>query len=242
MSGTERFIGEPGHLKSDKMFQPFGFFQGSLKPPIPTSGLRMYFNFEGGGFSGSVVTDFAGFSNGTLNGGTWGTQGGGHMAFDGVNDFIDTNRTANNFGLYYGSASFVFAIRTPTVGSQNFIFHPTNSPSYQSDVNISFESSGIKYSHNTANPPVATITSNTWQHVVCTYNYDNYVTKIYVNGTLITTGSQERMIALDDGYWIGRNTGQYYAFDLGLFMIYNRVISDLEITDVFNNQKGRFGL
>jgi hypothetical protein len=227
---------------------PLGFWNSSV-PVIPTSGLKMYFNFEGefSWYSGTVETvkDFSpSLVNGSLTGGNgWNSAAGGNMQFRSANSrFININRTANDFGLFYGSASFVFVVRL-TANAMAYILNPTNARSYGNDVNIRGYFGNMYYSHNAGVEPFVNVSLNTWHHIVMTYSYADYVTKIYVNGVLqVGNGFQERMTAVDDGYWIGRDTGVYYNFDLGLFMIYNRVLTADEVSDIFNAQKGRFGL
>jgi hypothetical protein len=226
------------------------------KVSVP-DGLRMYLDMEGVNdwfaSTGSYVKDYSGYSLfATAFGGSgWNSGSGGHYQFrNGTTRYFNINRTAGSggFGLAYGSASFVFVVRSLDQGFLEYIFHPTNARAFQSDVNISIGGAKVTYSHNSANRPdtfstFGAMSSNVWYHVVMTYNYNTFTVQIYVNGTLYTTGSQERMIDGTDGYYIGRDFGGfYYKFDLGLFMIYNRVISSSEVTTIFNSQKDRFGL
>jgi hypothetical protein len=234
---------------------PLSFWKSS-KPAIPTSGLVLYYNFEGetAWYVGSSATikNFGSGVNGSLTGGNgWNSGSGGNMQFRTASSrFISLNMTANDFGLYYGSSTFSFVVRVLDFSvSPNYILHPTNAPSYQGDVNISVLSNqSFEYNHNSGGAPntlanYGALSANTWYHVTMSYNYDTYVVRIYINGQLVVSnGFQERMIALDDGYWLGRNTGQYYSFDLGTFMIYSRVLTAQEVSDIYNNQRSRFGI
>lgn len=226
------------------MIIPFSFW-GSAKPAIPLTGLKMYFNFDNGGYSGTTVTDFAGVQNGTLSGTTYNSGNGGYMNFDGTNDWIDTNRTSNgsDIGIFFGSWSIVYCFRVPNITGTKHVFGSSNAPSYQNNAQSGVIDDDIFYSHNSGGEPkFLNISANTWYHVVCTYNYDTYVCKIYINGVeQVSNGFQERMVGVYSVY-LGRTNTSYYAFDLGLAMIYNRVITAQEVSDIFNNQKDRFGL
>jgi hypothetical protein len=215
---------------------PFGFW-GS-KAEIPLTGLKMYLNFEG-----NVTTDLAGVLNPTVFGCTYNSGNGGYLIFDGVNDYVNTNRTSNgsDIGIYYGSWSIAYCVRFPNVTGVKDVFGSSTSPgpNAQSGAN----NATLIYRQNNNNSPIySSISANTWYHVVNTYDYASYTPKIYVNGVLQATGFQERMTGAGWTVYLGRTNSTYYALDLGLAMIYNRVLIATEITDIFNNQKGRFEL
>lgn len=241
-------------LTENEVSQNFEFertrFGKNAVKPHPQLGCRMYFDFEGEfdwyTSSGSYVKDFSRFFNfGLLYGGIgWNSGSGGHMQFRSTNSrYVDTNRATNSFGLFYGSASYVFVFRYLTSGSLQYIFHPTDNPSFGNDANIRVESNNLIYSHNDGTPiSYGTLSANTWYHVAITYDYDSYSVKMYINGSeVIGNGNEERVVGLT-GYYLGRSTGQFFDFDLGLFMLYNRVISSSEVTELYNTQKTRFGI
>lgn len=219
--------------------------------PHPQEGCKLYYDFEGENDwytnSGSYVRDYSRVMQfGNLEGGVgWNSAGGGNMQFrsSGTRQ-ININRASNWFGLYYGSASFVFVFRYISSGTLEYIFHPHNARTYGGDINIRVDNNNLYYSHNTSGEPVITgLSANTWYHVVCTYDYNTYVVQMYLNGSLIVSnGFQERMVQIDE-YWLGReDTTTYHDFDLGLFMIYNRVITGTEVTTLYNTQRNRFGI
>ena len=156
---------------------------------------------------------------------------------------------SNNIGIYYGSATFCFVVRMlDFTQNPGIIFSPTDTMIEGRGPEISFPSNAsFRYSHGSANPPntlanYGALSANTWYHVAMSYNYDTYVVKIYINGQpVVTNGFQERQVSIH-GYYIGRNTGQWYTFDLGLFMAWFCVRSDAEILEQYNYHKTRFGL
>lgn len=222
------------------------FFMVQGLPPIPTSGLRMYFNFEGGlGHSGTTVNDFAGVQNGTLSGTTYNSGNGGYMTFDGVNDWIDTNRTTNgsSIGVYFGSWSIVYVIRVPNTTGNKYVFGSSNNISSQQNALSGFEGANLTYTHSSGGNPTTSRSASTWYHVVCTFNVSGGTATVYVNGSSAASAFQETMVGAYSLY-LGRtgSTATYYAFDLGLAMIYDRVLTTQEISDIYNNQRGRFGV
>lgn len=214
-------------------------------PEIPTSGLKMYFNFEGGGYSGTTVTDFAGVTNGTLTGGTYGTDSGGYMTLDGVDDFINTNRTSNgsDIGIYYGDWTIIYVVRFPNVTGTKHVFGSSTAPSSQNNAQSGVVDDDVFYTHNSGGEPkFLNISASQWYHVACSYDYDTYTPKIYINGTLQTTGYQERMVGAGWTVYLGRTNTTYYAMDLGLAMIYNRELTSTEVSNIYLNQRSRFGI
>ena len=243
------------NYNADRTYSTFN--KPANKNIIP-DGLRFYTDMEGElewfGSSGSYVRDYSGYNFfGTLYGGAaWASEFGGYMPLRNANNrYIDINRgaTSGGFGLSYGSASFVMMVRCIDQAFQEFVFgRPDVAPSFGEDVNIRFNGQSIRYAHNDSNIvdtfPTGSLASNVWYHVVMTYNYDTYVVQIYINGILVVpNGFQERMIGISaNSYALGRVNNLTYTYDLGLFMIYNRVISGSEVTTLYNTQKNRFGI
>jgi hypothetical protein len=231
------------------------FGKKAVKPHVQLN-CRMYFDFEGENdwysVSGDYVRDFSRrFQRGQLFGGAagWGSEYGGIMKFRaGSSRYVSTNRASNDFGLYYGSSSFVMMVRSINMDIFDYIFgRDSAAPTSQADVNIAFNGHGVRYSHNEPSAGVQTFSTgpmahNVWYHVVMTYNFNTYVVQIYVNGELVVSnGFQERMIGLGN-YNIAKVNTTTYDFDMGLMMIYNRIISQSEVTENFNYQKTRFGI
>lgn len=248
------------------MIIPFSYW-GAKKLEIPTQGLTHFYDFKGatdwqnGG--PSVVKDFAGGSNGNLSSNwSWNSGNGGHIQFRSGADCA-LNKTAASLGFFYSPFSIVSVARNPNMDNLSMIL-ASNNPSvtgsyvynadaYQNNVHVGFAGYKYRHSHNTLNPPdtwndYGTMNSNTWYHIVSTYNYSNYQIKIYVNGQLFVTGSQERIIG-NQWYYIARYGGISFPgqsvttdLDLGLLMCYNRVLTDEEVSTLYQIQKTRFGI
>lgn len=92
--------------------------------------------------------------------------------------------------------------------------------------------------------PTMSWNSNTWQHVV--YSYDGTNQTIYKNG--ISGGSTQTYsgvpLASIGGIRLGRrwDLADYYKGKIGPIKIYNRALTLTEIRQNFNAQRGRYGL
>ncbi len=229
-------------LTSTEVLQNFNAEKSRYEGGIPLAGLKMYFNFAGGGFSGTTVTDFTGITNGTLTGGAYNSGNGGYMTLNGTSDFINTNRTSNgsDIGIFYGSWSIVYCVRFPNITGIKNVFGSSNAPGV--NVQSGATNATITYVQNGNTSTYSSISASTWYHVVVSYDYAAYTPKIYINGVLQVTGFAERMTGADWLVYLGRTNTTYYAFDLGLAMIYNKIVTGEEVSNIYNNQKSRFGL
>jgi hypothetical protein len=92
-------------------------------------------------------------------------------------------------------------------------------------------------------------TGNVWKNYVHTYSYNgpNSVSRVYVNGSLVTTQTnlgymtssvQNSPLVVGDAY-LGGGFLQGYLANM---MIYNRVLSDTEVASNFNATRNRFGV
>jgi hypothetical protein len=249
------------------IFAPFAFKKGqvSVTPtlPIVSNGLTIYYDFSNVSSypgSGTVVTDLSGNGNtGTLvNGPTFSSGDGGYITFDGSNDYLDTTWTGtstksltltiwvylndiNSFRSYMGIDTSVAIDRsqfyfqkagTTTLGMlnnySNFQFpYPGNT-----NINIVNDST--------------TTSANTWYNFTATISSTQL--KFYRNGTLINTVANTNPFLTPTGTL--KMATAYYANNLVDFLqgrigeayVYNRPLTDEEVTSNFNNTKTRYGL
>jgi hypothetical protein len=193
--------------------------------------------------SGTVWADRSGNgNNGTLtNGPTFSGANGGSLAFDGTNDYVETNYTAGNISSQTISCwinktnlqnSYILAKSTLYYGLE---IYPT-----VIYANISDNQYG-QVSYNT----------NGWQNIVFTYDGNQTGNsnrlKIYFNGniqTLTFNGTIPSSTNVSDVMQIGRRWWST-AFSQGgvaQVSIYNRALTPQEITQNFNATRGRFGI
>jgi hypothetical protein len=198
--------------------------------------------------TGTTWTDLSGIGNtGTLtNGPTYSSTNGGSIVFDGVNDnitfasnpsltnqitvevWVNLNSTTpngtgwilgreNSYRLIYSNSAFSWVCAT------------VNNGWYTTGTNINASVSA---------------TSGIYQ-VVGTYDGSN--NRIYVNGSLITTGSSiSGNIPSLGTYYLFRSEAavnvDYGKGSLYAHRLYNRALSATEISQNFNALRGRYGI
>lgn len=82
---------------------------------------------------------------------------------------------------------------------------------------------------------------NNWQHIVSTHDGTNY--KVYVNSIL--KGTTSATFGFTSSQWnIGKPQGAegYFNGKISIGRIYNRAITDVEVTQNYNALKSRYGL
>jgi hypothetical protein len=205
--------------------------------------------------SGSTTWfDKSGFSNnGTLvNGPTFNTESLGSIVFDGANDYVNCSSLNINY-----SASFTVNtwFKLATINRSNTIIGSGDGevgPYYYWMINVQsdnflqfrgFNGSNKNISYNTP------LTSNLWYCTTLTYNSGNCI--LYLNGTNVASGT---VLTLNNpnasytrlGYntWAGAGPGvsNYLSGNIPTTQIYNRVLTQAEITQNFNALRGRFGI
>jgi len=212
-------------------------------PKIVTDGLVLSLdagNTKSYPGTGTLWSDKSGYANnGTLtNGPTFSSANGGSIVFDGVDDYVDLN---NNGQLNTLTSNFAWNVwvKTPSSFVQNdyrMILSTNQFYCYLSLFNnqFTFDTSGMINRFGTLNP-------NTW--------YNATVTRIsnidycYINSSLINSVSDSFSIngTFNIGRWNYNNT-LYYNSNIANVQIYNRGLSQSEITQNFNALRGRFGI
>lgn len=207
----------------------------------PDPGLVAKWNMDEG--TGILVTDTSGNgNNGTIvNGVVW-VEGisGSALSFDGVDDYaeiINSNinvynnftlecrlKAANNIGKYQ-----VFLAKGPkNAGHYELYLHPDGTIRFYSPDFTSGDIYGF------------TIDKNVWYHIAVTYN--NGTMKFYKDGNLIrtVTGIGGTISEETEVFRLGSLIDGGLPFEglLDEVAIYNNALTDVEITDHFNNPAG----
>ena len=201
------------------------------------TGLVGYWSFNEG--VGTVIHDQSGNSkNGVFtNGSTW-TDGrfGKAGSFDGVNDHIvvsgitsvPVNGPATISGWFYATTTAVAR------GSSLFLFEDL----YQHPVN------NMLYLTNGADffSVAAPLTTNTWHHVVLTYNGTHETSILYLDGVrynvVIQTAGQNHLNM--NPFYIGSDGGGgggTYGSKIDDFRIYNRVLTQDEVLALYKSKE-----
>lgn len=182
-------------------------------------------------------------SDGTLtNGPTFSAANGGGVVFDGTNDHILLPN-----GLLSGTGNFTinqFLSGTGTAGTTfgNYlagnlqVFWGTNA------IGMWLNNSSTYLG---TSPWNTTLPEYTTAPVMITALRSGTTTRFYINGVLKKTGSSSDTIgATSAQFRIGTNTIGTEQFNGRIFItqVYNRALSDTEITQNFNATRGRFGV
>jgi len=211
---------------------------------IVTNGLVLYLDAGyNPSYSGSGTNwyDISGYgNNGTLiNGPTFNSGSGGSIVFDGTDDYVTfsqvpslTNQLTMECWFYLNAIQGQNQNRLISNGDNYVIYLASTSQ-------LSFYMSNQGgYIYSTGNT-----FSNSWNHIVATYNNTNRA--IYINGVLKTTSNASGNVPNGSILNIGAYQNQsVYTINgrMPIMRIYNRGLTDSEVLQNYNSQKGRFGL
>ena len=207
--------------------------------------------------SGTAITDLSGNSiNGTLtNGPAFNNGNVGHVAFDGVNDYINLGYSSTlnptsitlsdwvNYDAFVGYGAMITRWSGATTQKSFFLSN------YYSTARVDF------YIYDTATRNIRSTNSELeigrWHNVVASYDEVSHEFKIYVDGvsvpaTLTTSAptgpiNQSTASTVGIGADITRNV-HFTNGNISIAKIYNRALTADEILQNFNATKARFGL
>jgi len=204
--------------------------------------------------SGTTWTDVSGNNNnGTLtNGPTFSAANMGSIVFDGTNDYVAIN---NSTSLQVADTFTVCAwIKASNLSARYGIFSTranNTTGCWQFEVGTGSGGSGriliTGIGTWMAESVNDVITANTW-YQICVVKVNNATqgASLYVNGQLvsnsgtaaytISNNSDEKRIG------IGTGSAQYFPGNIALVSLYNRALSNSEISQNYNATKSRFGL
>jgi hypothetical protein len=237
-----------------------------FSPKIVTDGLVLYLdagNTKSYIGSGTTLTDLTKSRNDSSLSGSpvFNSGNGGHIIFDGTDDFINTpinnnptsvtvevvcsvtSNTSNKLGGNTVGQYIVFRQNTRTVNFEGIALVYIQSGASGYFIAGLSSSSGTYREVNSS-----TISFGQIYHISATY--DSSFVRIYVNGQFITQTSTGFSIDYNatHTYKIGRANAIGVSFD-GFFngkiyhtRIYNRALSATEVLQNYNATKSRFGL
>ena len=204
--------------------------------------------------SGTTYTDLSGNSNtGTLqNSPTFNTT---NFSFNGTNQYISTTNSFTNPNVYTtclwfkttsnaGRILFEFENTQTGTGSTNFSSRKMWVGTDNTLVAGIFDGASVRYAQTGYS-----VIDNVWRYASAHYNGTNL--SLYVNGSLVVTYSNIGTANPTTGWWrvaAYKGTGWplhsdgYFTGSIGPIQIYNKVLTDAEILQNFNAQRGRFGV
>jgi len=202
--------------------------------------------------NGTTWYDVGGSNNGTLtNGPTFNSDSGGSIVFDGVNDYVQIAGPNQGPLSTIGTGNFTICVWATNTGSSAYRWFLSNwlttgmhmgmnqdnrkFGGYFGDndelrTNYSIPTDGSWHFY------VATRESTTIKYFVDTIEYPIIIGNSTNKGNSIGSGTNTRIGCRGDAatqLWLG---------NVGIELIYNRLLSPTEILQNFNAQKGRFGL
>ena len=249
-SGTgniQRFMYYNRALTASEILQNYN---AGLQRFIPTDGLVLSLDAQNTNLyavSPTTAYDVSGNgNNGTLlNGTQYVSNGDGSWSFDGVDDYINvTNSESLTFGntitvggWYYNTSNTGYLPIIAKNGSDNTGWEISNSsgtlrctlrPSIGNNNNITSGSLPL----------------NTWNH--CLFTCDNITIRLYLNGVQVGTFPVSSVTLNSSGNLnIGRRSDLNLNYGIGRInsvCVYNRALTQTEITTIYNATKSRYGL
>jgi hypothetical protein len=201
--------------------------------------------------TGTLWRDLSGNNNnGTLtNFGSqtiWNGDNGGSIIFDGSNDIV----SVNNVVPTGDSSKSVFMIfkSTTTISTRQWLFY-SGTETVGGRFALEIENSRFTFNYYSAALQPTTLISNTWYYGGVTYNSTTKQLLIYLNGVLqSTTTFPVASISLNTGNGATNYVGNIFnaSFPLNgniaVTQVYNKVLSQSEVTQNYNALKGRYNL
>jgi hypothetical protein len=219
-----------------------------------TDGLLLYlessYNSSYNG-SGTTWTDIStNDKNGTLtNGPTFSTDNNGVIVFDGTDDYINGNYSYT-FKTGWSVEIWVYIDsrasypddeglwRISSSGNRRLNLRRTNTTSNS----WRYEVTGPNGGTGTSGMQFNATTDGVWSQLICTYD-GNTTLRAYHNSDLKRTNTFNIGEVPVTSYMVGINSGPpYLQGRVATFRVYSRELTQNEISQNYNAQKGRFGL
>ena len=213
-----------------------------------TDGLVAYYKLDGD------ATDVSGNGNdGTIHGATV-TTGKINQCynFDGSNDYIDTGIT--DVIVYENDWSFAAWVYTEDISG----YYGFANKNYQDDPTIRFQAKDngdgtihidiFLGTYNGGNGPFIHLTYDTikdWHYIVTTFDSSTHIARLYVDGNFITSGEVKANITNSRPLQLGITkqsnysySGYYFDGKIDEVGIWNRALTEEEVTQLYNNGDG----
>ena len=196
--------------------------------------------------SGTVWTNLGGSNNGALvNSPTFSGANGGMIQFNGSSQYA-TSTFANTSFTQLTFIAFFYRITTGSSGA-GIVFNRGGGGN-TTGMNISYTNAnnlgyhwnddGGTYNYDSG----LSVPLNAWSY--CALSVNSASALFCVNRNFVNRVYSHASTSIGGGMQIGADpaAGRYYQSNFALAFIYNRALSQAEITQNFNATKGRFGL
>lgn len=228
----------------------------SLKETSILNELRGYWKMDD--FAGQVTDSSGNANHGTnIGGASYGASGklNDAMSFDGIDDLINLGSDAslttivNNFTFgAWIKATTTHQIDTEStagaggVSGQKYVFSPEHGGGGSAGAGVSVGTNGISvYEHGNSYLPALAVYSavlgTDWNHILITYTSKQ--PRIYLNGVLVHTGLVSPRSNVNISRGIGGYVYGYFPGEIDEAVIFNRVLTASEITELYNAGNGK---
>lgn len=159
--------------------------------------------------------------------------------------YIDTNQSLSSetfsIGCWFRTSANGIKM---LISKETTVGNPWNYRIWLNDGQINFDMSQIT-SQSALSSPLTTYNNNTWYYVMGTRDDSNWY--LYVNGTQVATKADTYTgsVVNSQEVWIGRSAftmGYQWVGDIGQTFIYNRVLTESEVTQNFNATRSIYGV
>ena len=215
-------------------------------PKIVTNGLTLAVdagNRNSYPGSGTAWLDLSGNGNNNtlINGPTFSSLNGGCLVFDGADDYSDTGKTASQIGMYDQSYT-VFSVCYPTDFNSDKNMVGTDQTAFRQGLHLTFRGGQIYMGHYASDYAAGTGTLNAWNFITFRYDISTSTASIFKNSVLQGSNGIQSFIGTTN-ILISREFGGYnFQGNIAATLIYNRALSQEEVTQNYNSLKARFSL
>jgi len=162
----------------------------------------------------------------------------GLPAFDGTDDFINTNQTPTELGIHSSSYTMEAIFKLNSTSGDSMVFG-TNQTSQFNGLHNGVRNGVFYHAHYSADRNAGTAYANTWYHVI--WVHTGSLSIMYVNGSPINSLASHGAFTSTYNVWIGRHWG-YFGGKIPVAKIYNRALSAQEVKQNYNAYKNRFDI
>lgn len=176
--------------------------------------------------------------NSTLNVSNVSFNSDGLVTFDGTDDFLSTEQTASEFGIYNRSYTMEAVFKLDTTSGDNMIFG-TNQTSTSQGLHLGVRNGVVYQGHYGVDRSAGSVSANTWYHVVWVHTGTQSI--MYVNNSAINSLASHGPFLGTTDIWIGRHWG-YFDGDIAVARIYDEVFTAADVEKNYRAYKERFNL
>lgn len=218
-------------------------------PKITTYGLTFYIdaaNIKSYIGTGTNVINLikSTYITSLISGTSFSSDNKGYFVFNGSGNYIFSNATANNLNISQHNFSTEAWIYSNDVSLNQGIISFTEGNDVGKQYSVSITSQNLRVSFLTSEYNLSPIVSNTWYHIAHTYNYTSKISKLYINGILVSnitrTIDLSNVTASTNIGYQKFDSGGYFNGRIPLVRFYNKDISSSEVLNNYNEQKSRF--